>query len=738
MGAYFALNALGGASGPETSPPPATGAETPASANAGFQPNALDMLIPGFSFFTAAVQRYLHVDLNVYIPLFVTLAAIVLGWQYLSDWFWSKMDSYLMSKCSLRTDDEAYNYVMAWVAKQQFSQKSRRFIVNTNTNSRNYFIWNWNDDQKEDEDDSDPDMTRKPLAYTPDYGSHYFFYKRTLLCFLRSQGRENPYSLPSEKEEIYISCFGRNPAILKDLLNEARDVYLKRDEKKTAIYRGTVAKGASAEPTWSRCMARTSRPFSTVILNEKVKQDLIDDVTDYLDPATRRWYSNRGIPYRRGYLLHGPPGTGKSSLSLALAGFFKMRIYIVSLSSVNANEETLATLFAELPRRCVVLLEDIDSAGLSHTREGPSSAAVAPAPAAAEELVPGQLTPGLPNAATNSRISLSGLLNILDGVASQEGRVLIMTTNHIEKLDKALIRPGRVDMIVHFGRADRAMIASIFKAIYAPLEGDEGPETKKTSSAATAATIGKDDNDEEAKAAADKEKQEAARRAEETLARIDNLAARFADRIPAHEFSPAELQGYLMKHKRDAEAAVAGADDWVVAARKEKAEKEVEDAKERRRKEEENKEEADKKKRKEEEDKEEAEKKKRKEERKKNKTKRAKKAAASKQEDNSDSSGSDTAEPGDEGGSDDSSDEEASSKTRGKSRGAKRRRNAGRKAKMQEEGEGPGDQESAEPSKPEEPKQLLPSAAAVKLGQHQDDAKPPRSPVGGDSGYETC
>ncbi|TLS24033.1 hypothetical protein PpBr36_08114 [Pyricularia pennisetigena] len=737
MGAYFALNGLGGAPAPEASPPPLAGADSPSSTNPGFQPTALDMLIPGFSFFTAAVQRYLHVDLNVYIPLFVTVAAVVLGWQYLSDWFWSKMDVYLMSKCSLRTDDESYNYVMAWVAKQKFSQKSRRFIVNTNTNSRSWFIWNWNDDDNQDDDGSDPDMTQKPLAYTPDYGSHYFFYKRTLLCFLRSQGRDNLYSLPSEKEEIYISCFGRNPAILKELLDEARDVYLQRDEKKTAIYRGTVAKGASAEPTWSRCMARTSRPFSTVILNEKVKQDLIDDVTDYLDPATRRWYSNRGIPYRRGYLLHGPPGTGKSSLSLALAGFFKMRIYIVSLSSANANEETLATLFAELPRRCVVLLEDIDSAGLSHTREGPASAAVAPAPAGADDMVPGQLTPGLPSAATNSRISLSGLLNILDGVASQEGRVLIMTTNHIEKLDKALIRPGRVDMIVHFGRADRAMITSIFKAIYAPLEGDDGPQAKKMLANTAAATIAKGDSDDATKAAADKEKQKEAKRADEMLTRIDALAARFADRIPAHEFSPAELQGYLMKHKRDAEAAVAGAEDWVEAARKEKAEKEIEEAKERRRKEEEEKEAAEKKK------KEEAEKKRkeeRKEERKKNKAKRAKRA--SKQED-SDSSGSDTAEPGDGGGSDDSSDEEeeANSKTRGQSRGSRRRRKASRKAKVQEEDEAAQDQKAAVSNKTEEPKEqkeLLPSAAAIKLGQNQDDAKSPRSPIGGDSGYETC
>lgn len=745
------MDALIGGSGPNVSPPVAcaTDNQSATAAAAGLQPSIfLDMLIPGFSVFSAAMQRYLHVDLNVYIPTLVALAALVLGWQYLSDWVWSKMDTHLMSRCSLRTDDEAYNYVMAWVAKQNFSRRSRRFIVNTNTNSRSWFTWNWGDDKDENEDysESAAGLTRKPLSYTPDYGSHYFFYKRTLICFQRSQGRESHYYLPSEKEELYISCFGRNPAILKDLLNEAREIYLQRDESKTAIYRGSLPRGStSSEPTWSRCMARTSRPFSTVILNDKVKQDLIDDVTDYLEPATRRWYSNRGIPYRRGYLLHGPPGTGKSSLSLALAGFFKMRIYIVSLSSVSANEETLATLFAELPRRCVVLLEDIDSAGLTHTREGPGAVSAA-APAsddAANDMVPGQLTPGIPNATpppANSRISLSGLLNILDGVASQEGRVLIMTTNHMEKLDKALIRPGRVDMIVHFGRADRDMIAAIFKAIYAPLEGD-GDTTdlkiKKTpGGGASSAAAGPTDE----KAAAAAKAKEEARRAE-TTARVAELAIQFADNIPAHEFSPAELQGYLMKHKRDAEAAVAGAEEWVGVARREKANKELEDAKEKRRKEEEEAKAAEEKKKKEEEEAKEAAKKKRKEERKEERKKsRSKRSAKSskKDDDSSDSetTSSDNQEEGD--GLDDSSDEDVSDKKKG----SKRRKKASKKSKPVDETSGPVDPEAADPGdKAEEAKplrQLGPSAAATKLGQHEIDSKSPKSPIGGDSGYETC
>ncbi|EGO54568.1 hypothetical protein NEUTE1DRAFT_124799 [Neurospora tetrasperma FGSC 2508] len=548
----------------------------------------LDMFFPGFSTFSAFVQKNLNIDLNVYIPLVLICGALTFAWQYFSDYCWDLIDRYMMSVVDVRTDDEIYNMLMGWVAAQKFAQGARRFVVNTNLNSRFWWLWRYDyDDEDEDgtEEDDHVQSTKggkKALAYTPTFGSHWFWYKGRLLCFRRQQSRDMAgYSLSSEREEISIKCFGRDPWILKELLLEAREVYMKRDEAKTLIYRGTT-KGSGSEPTWQRCMARTSRPFSTVILNEKVKKELIDDVTDYLNPATRRWYANRGIPYRRGYLLHGPPGTGKSSLSLALAGFFKMRIYIVSLSSIAANEENLASLFSELPRRCVVLLEDIDTAGLTHTREDGKVAAI---DGGSDDMVPGQITAGDGTATTptpSGRLSLSGLLNILDGVASQEGRVLIMTTNHLKKLDKALIRPGRVDMIVEFGRADKEMTAAIFRAIFAPLEGDEvdtpsdadSKDLFKTPSISTSP----------AGAAAAEARRELAR--DEATLKVVELADQFADKIPAHEFSPAEIQGFLLKHKRNAAAAVEGAEQWAVDTRKEKMEKDLREARERREKEE--------------------------------------------------------------------------------------------------------------------------------------------------------
>ncbi|KAF3358770.1 Asparaginyl-tRNA synthetase, cytoplasmic [Verticillium dahliae VDG1] len=554
----------------------------------------LDFFFPGFSILTSACQKYFGIDLNVYIPLIILCGGATFAWQYLSDYVWGLIESHLMSSVDVRTDDEIYNILMAWVATQRFAKKSRRFIANTNLNSRAWFLMRWSYDEDEEDDDEDDSTAtttsevghkKKGLAYTPSFGNHIFWYKGRLLRFKRSQNQQQgSYLTVSEREEISISCFGRSPWILKQLLLEARLEYLKKDTKKTMIYRGGIRAG-STDPTWQRCMARTSRPFSTVILNEKTKKELIDDVSDYLSPATRNWYSNRGIPWRRGYLYEGPPGCGKSSLALALAGYFKLRIYIVSLSSIVANEETLATLFSDLPRRCVVLLEDIDTAGLTHTREVSDvlSGDADRSDASANAMVPGQLTTGILSAAatsSSSRLSLSGLLNILDGVASQEGRVLIMTTNHVEKLDKALIRPGRVDMIVKFSQADADIIGAIFRAIYAPLEGDDGDGHE----AADRDAPGVDADAEKAAAEA------AAARMAKTVAHVEALSHEFVARIPAHEFSPAEIQGFLMRHKRSPDAAIEHAAQWVIDTRKQKKEKEIKAAEERRAEEEKEKE----------------------------------------------------------------------------------------------------------------------------------------------------
>jgi chaperone BCS1 len=149
---------------------------------------------------------------------------------------------------------------------------------------------------------------------------------------------------------------------------------------------------------------------------------------------------------------------------------FGLDIHVLSLLEPTLTEEELGMLFTNLPARCIALLEDIDTAGLIREPSVDEAEEVE-----GEEIEGGKrkgedwnmvdLTKALKKANQLSEekkkgILLSGHLSIIDGMylsphplASHEGRVLVTTTNHPEKLDEALIRPGRVDYQVAFGNA---------------------------------------------------------------------------------------------------------------------------------------------------------------------------------------------------------------------------------------------------------------------------------------------
>lgn len=580
-----------------------------ANISADFPPAAnqlvlLDIFIPGFSALFTAAFKYLQIDISVYFPLIIICGLGIYAINYLWDLL-ARLSHYFMATADVRIDDEMYNYVMGWVAQQKFSQESRQFIASTNLNSRNWYMW-IDAREKEEKDDLDEEVDengiprvkskQKQLKYTPAFGTHIFWYKNWPFLFRRSAPDSRSYIPASEREEISISSFGRNPMLLKELLNECRAKFMKYDDDKTIIFRGANKPGTLNETAWVRSMARVTRPFSTVVMDEKVKADLLDDMRDYLHPYTRRWYSNRGIPYRRGYLLYGAPGTGKSSFSLAIAGYFKLKIYIVNLNSPIMNEDSLTMLFSELPQRCVVLLEDIDTAGLTHTRDDQNAAMepAAPEPSATSvQKDPSQPPSAVPIAARRAgKISLSALLNVLDGVASQEGRILIMTTNHIDKLDDALIRPGRVDMTIKFQLADMAMMNMLFTSIFATQEGDYPEKLKNAPLVVTAengTAIGNENGHAKRRsvqkvviAEADEEKEKWIQ--EQEVKRIAVLAESFAKKMPEGVFSPAEIQGYLLKHKRNPERAVQEAASWATERIEEKKRKEEEKAEEEKKK----------------------------------------------------------------------------------------------------------------------------------------------------------
>jgi len=202
----------------------------------------------------------------------------------------------------------------------------------------------------------------------------------------------------------------------------------------------------------------------------------------------------------------------------------------MSLQDPTLSEEDLATLFDKLPEKCLVLLEDIDSAGLIARQKPKASAENDSEPP----------KPAPPRQHGEGNISLSGLLNVIDGVSSHEGRVLIMTTNHIEKLDNALLRPGRIDVRVQFGLATQAHAESLFMQIFSNAE--------QTLSS----------NDE----AVDSKTQQYESRSVE-MASLRRKAKAFAKKIPEKKLSPAEIQGFLINHKKSPDDVVASIEEWV-------------------------------------------------------------------------------------------------------------------------------------------------------------------------------
>jgi len=339
----------------------------------------------------------------------------------------------------------------------------------------------------------------------------------------------------------------------------------------------TLSPTPFAQKNWDQGRHRPSRDISTVIMPRGSKSHLLRDVKEYLNPVTSRWYAQRGLPYRRGYLFYGPPGTGKTSLSLALAGELKVPLYILSLSTGSLTDETLTMLFVGLPRKCIVLLEDIDCAGVQRTSrhdlvddsdwdssEDEEASSDDESRTSKRKSKDGKdkksnrsgsesSLPPSPSRQHRMSVSFSGLLNAIDGVASHEGRILIMTTNHRERLDPALIRPGRVDMQIEFGYACKTTLAEIFRELYSSVDGIDSVTIEEEQE-----VFGGED--EPLLSSAEKSGEA---REEQYRSTIRQLSEKFAEMIPENKFTPAEIQGFLMSYKRAPRFALEQLPEWL-------------------------------------------------------------------------------------------------------------------------------------------------------------------------------
>lgn len=275
------------------------------------------------------------------------------------------------------------------------------------------------------------------LIFSPGFGMHHLWYKCRLVQIWRLKEDKKSASYDENGNHTrsnYLESFNfKFYTTNKNIINDFFQSIFALQQKEIKIPSLLVPQ----RDYWLNLMALTHKSYESVILNKSQKDLIINDISHFY--KNQKWYNDLSIPYRRGYLLHGLPGTGKSSLIQMIGKYFCKDVYFVSLSNPKLDDESLITLCLNVGMNSILVFEDIDAIF------------------SGREQVNKTLLPG---------VTFSGLLNVLDGMVAGHGRIVFLTTNHKEKLDPALIRPGRIDFQMEFTYATKEQIVTLFERFY--------------------------------------------------------------------------------------------------------------------------------------------------------------------------------------------------------------------------------------------------------------------------------
>lgn len=268
-------------------------------------------------------------------------------------------------------------------------------------------------------------------GYAPAPGKHWFWHEGHLCRLQRSiSDKAGVINASSQRpmEVLEIGALFGTVSMLIRWISEGRRLAELRDRKGPVLHclRGDY---------WEEVGEVPRRTINSVVTEDDRAIRVLEDIGWFYRAAD--WYGQRGVPWRRGYLFHGPPGTGKSSLIRALASELELDIATLDIGRASLSDDALREAMMSAPKRCLIAIEDVDA-------------------------VFSQREAGDPRGG----ISFSGLLNAIDGVGAQEGRALVMTTNHIERLDPALIRPGRADVHVELPRISAPAARRLYERFF--------------------------------------------------------------------------------------------------------------------------------------------------------------------------------------------------------------------------------------------------------------------------------
>ena len=322
---------------------------------------------------------------------------------------------------TVKDDDAAFRWVKEWLLEQEFLKRVRRL-------------------------DLDTTIRNDQMALIPAPGRHWFWYdgRPFVVDFYRSEEKKAARWEAHRSESLTFRTIGRDRIFLQRFVRRIAECHQRNLGVRSPLF--------VFDDGWTRVEGYAPRSLDSVILPTGEKERLVRDIERFRSSRDR--YRRLGVPYHRGYLLFGPPGTGKTSLVSAIAAEFQMCLYVVNLG--DFSDRSLPKAMNDVPPNSVILFEDIDCMKGGKARPGLAIGAAQPEAS----------DPGHKEAPSIAQVTLSGLLNVLDGFNAPENVLFVMTSNCIEDLDAALLRPGRIDYRLYLGHASVEQKVELYRRFF--------------------------------------------------------------------------------------------------------------------------------------------------------------------------------------------------------------------------------------------------------------------------------
>lgn len=349
---------------------------------------------------------------------------------------WNRIERRIKFVVTIEQTDDLYAYLQFWL-NHHYAQQLRSVKANfwrvKESNGKNEISSGYAHEKK-------TALLENQVAFNH-YGDTFIVWYSKRLIRISSkkdklENASNPLSLFFEQYEI--SGLWSKVAI-KKLLDEAVKFSLSLESERTQPY-----VRVNEYDNWSTDRQARLRDIEKIFIPYEQKNVIIEDLKSFVE--NKDFYRTRCLPYRRGYLLHGLPGTGKSSFVSALAKMFKKDLYILNLKACG-SDNTFIRLMSYLMPNSILLIEDIDS-----------------------------YFDGRKNESASDKVNFSTFINVISGVNSKEDVILFITTNHKNKLDEAMLRSGRLDVHMEIGLPTAKEVNGYLSWFYdTPIDAISGP-----------------------------------------------------------------------------------------------------------------------------------------------------------------------------------------------------------------------------------------------------------------------